>query len=334
MNEIGNRITNQFIQNYTTAKKVFRLDGNYAAVSCAASLLTSDKDMSEDRLRDAKKLVAKYSTGIVNVKNTLAKEVVAAAVAESVDPEYAAQKINEIYSSLKTITPAADFYGVPACVIFKSVNNAAYEDTVEKVRAIYKGLRKKHPFLTSYEDMVSCTLMALSGKSVEEVVEDCEDCFRILKDKYFFNNNAQTVACVLSIFPGTPEEKCKKATAVEKKFKEAKVSFGDKALASIAAVAMIVKEEDLAKYIADITEVSEELKSVRGLGNMGVGRNFRNLIAASIAAVIYSDKESVNIEGTAMGGIVSTMFAQQLTMVVCMASAISMSTVVASSSAD
>lgn len=334
MNEIGNKITNQFIQNYTAAKKVFRLDGNYAAVSCAASLLSSETPMSEDRLREAKKLVARYSTGIVNVKNTLAKEVVAAAVAESVDPEYAAQKINDIYSSLKTITPAADFYGVPACVIFKSINGSVYDSTVEKVKAIYKGLKKKHPFLTSYEDMVSCTLMALSGKSVENVVTDCEDCFMLLKDKYFFNNNAQTIACILSIFPGTPEEKCKKATVVEKKFKEAKVSFGDKALATIAAISMIVKEEDLAKYISDIAEVSETLKTVRGLGNMGVGRNFRNLIAASIAAVIYSDKESVNIEGTAVGSIVGTMFARQLTMVVCMASAISMGTMVASSSAD
>ena len=59
--------------------------------------------------------------------------------------------------------------------------------------------------------------------------------------------------------------------------KNAKVSLGDRALASVAAVSMIVKEEDLNTLIADVTEISETLKSVRGLGNMGVGKNFRNL---------------------------------------------------------
>ncbi|MBO4679736.1 MAG: DUF4003 family protein [Lachnospiraceae bacterium] len=334
MNDTATKITERFIENYNIAKRVFKLDGNYAAVSYAASLLTGDSRITEERLKEAKKLIGKYGTGFVTVKNTLAKEVVAAAVAESVDPEYAAEKINEIYSSLKKITPGADFYGVPAAVIFKNAGSAEYESTVEKVKVIYKGLKKNHPFLTSYEDVVSCTLMALSQKSVEDAVEDCEDCYRILKDKYFFNNNAQTVACVLSVFPDTPAEKCKKATSVEKALKEAKVVLGDRALAAIAAASMIVKTEDLQSYINDINEISETLKSVRGLGNMGVGRTFRNLISSSIAAVSYTEQASVNIEGVTAGSVVSAMFAQQLTMVVCMASAISMGTVVANSSGD
>ena len=334
MNANISKITDKFIHDYGTAKKVFKLDGNYAAVSYAAFLLTSNALITDERLKEAKKLIGRYSTGFVNVKNTLAKEVVAAAVAESTDPEYAAEKINDIYSSLKKITPGADYYGVPAAVIYKNVRSAEYDGIIEKVKAIYKGLKKNHPFLTSYEDVVGCTLMALSEKSIEEAIEDCEDCFRILKDKYFLNNNAQSVACILSIFPGTPEEKCKKAMAAEKKIKEAHISLGDRAPAIIATVAMTVKEEDMPQYIADIAEVSETLKTVRGLGNMGAGRKFRNLISASIAAVSYSETDATNIEGVTASGIVSTMFAQQLTMVVCMASAISMGTMAANSSTD
>ncbi|MBQ3891154.1 MAG: DUF4003 family protein, partial [Lachnospiraceae bacterium] len=225
MNDTAKRYTERFIQNFNTAKKVFKLDGNYAAVSYAAFLLTSNAVITEERLREAKKEVSRQSAGFINIKNTLAKEVAAAAVAESTDLEYAAQKINEIYDSLKKITPGADFYGVPASVIYKNVNSVEYDSIVERVRTIYKGLKKKHPFLTSYEDIIACTLMAMSGKREEEVVEDCEECFSILKDKYFINNNAQTVACILSIFPGTPAEKCKKASVVEKALKKATVSL-------------------------------------------------------------------------------------------------------------
>lgn len=334
MNDTTKRYTERFIQNFNTAKKVFKLDGNYAAVSYAAFLLTSNAVITEERLREAKKEVSRQSAGFINIKNTLAKEVASAAAAESSDLEYAAQKINEIYDSLKKITPGADFYGVPASVIFKNVSSVEYDSIVDRVRIIYKGLKKKHPFLTSYEDIIACTLMAMSGKREEEVVEDCEDCFSILKDKYFINNNAQTVACILSIFPGTPTEKCKKSATVEKALKKAGVSLGDRALASIAAVSMIVKEEDLNTLITDVTEISEELKSVRGLGNMGVGKNFRNLISLSIVAAAYSEAEAINIEGVAASSVVSTMFAQQLTMIVCMASSVSMATVAASSSSN
>ena len=333
MNDTARQFTNRFIQNFNTAKKVYKLDGSYAAVSYAASLMASDSVITEERLKEAKKLVGKYSNGFINVKNTLAKEVVAATVAESTDSEYAAQKIDEIYSSLKKITPGADFYGVPSTVIFKNVKSVEYEAIIEKVKVIYKGLKKKHPFLTSYEDVVNCTLMALTEKSAEEAIEDCEECFRILKDKYFFDNNAQTVACALSIFPGTPEEKCKKVALMEKALKEAKISLGDRAHANIAVTSMIVKVEDIQNYIKDINEISETLKTVRGLGNWGVGKRFRNLLSSSLATLVYSDVASVNIEGITADCVVSTMFTQQLTMIVCMASAVSSGIYAANSSA-
>ena len=83
MNETFNKLTSRFIDDFTTAKKVYKLDGYYAASSYAASLLGSDVKIDEDRLKEAKKLISRHSSGFVNIKSTLAKEVAAAAVAES-----------------------------------------------------------------------------------------------------------------------------------------------------------------------------------------------------------------------------------------------------------
>ncbi|MBO4824986.1 MAG: DUF4003 family protein [Lachnospiraceae bacterium] len=322
MNETLNKLTSRFIDDFTTAKKVYKLDGYYAASSYAASLLGSDVKIDENRLKEAKKLIGRHSSGFVNIKSTLAKEVAAAAVAESSDPDYAAQKINELYNTLRKICSGSDFFGVPASIVFKYVQNVHHEDTIERVNAIYKGLRKKHPFLTSYEDIVGCTLMALTDKSVEDIVNDSEECFDILKKKFVINNNAQTVACVLSLFPGTAEERCDKVIEVEKILKKAKISFGDRSLGTLATIAMVVKTEDLQNYINDVKEVSDTLKSVRGLGNLGVGRQFRNLLSSAIVTAAYSGEEKTNIEAAAVNGIVSTMFTQHLIMVACMSYAI------------
>ncbi|MBR6309463.1 MAG: DUF4003 family protein [Lachnospiraceae bacterium] len=322
MNATLSRLTKRFIDDFNTAKKVYKLDGNYAASSYAASLLGSTVPIDEERLKEAKKLISRHSAGLVNIKGTLAKEVAAAAVAESTDPDYAAQKINELYASLRKICSGSDFFGVPASIIYKSVQNVHYEQVIEKVNAVYKGLRKKHPFLTSYEDIVGCTLMALTDKSVDDIVADSEACFDILKKKFIVNNNAQTVACVLSLFAGTAEERCDKTIEVEKVLKKARISFGDRSLGTLATIAMVIKREDLQSYISDVREVSDALKSVRGLGNFGVGRQFRNLIAAAIVTVAYSEENKTNIEASAVNGIVSTMFTQHLIVVACMSYAI------------
>ena len=322
MNETLKKLTSRFIYDFNTAKKVYKLDGNYAASSYAASLIGSKVAIDEERLKEAKNLLNKNATGLVSIKGTLAKEVAAAAVAESSDPDYAAQKINELYATLRKICTGSDLFGVPASIIYKTVQNVHYEEVIEKVNAVYKGLRKKHPFLTSYEDIVSCTLMALSNKSVDEIVNDSEECFEILKQKFVINNNAQTVACVLSIFEGSAEGRCDKTIEVEKVLKKARISFGDRSLGTLATIAMVIKSEDLQSYINDVTEVSDTLKSVRGLGNFGVGRQFRNLIASAIVTVAYSEENKANIEASAVNGIVGTMFTQHLIMVACMSYAI------------
>ena len=333
MNEKLSKITDKFIENFNTARRVYKLDGNYAAISYAAFLLGNETTVTEERLKEAKKLLGTYSTGFINVKNTLAKEVAAAAVADSVDPDYAAKKINEIYSSLRKIANAADFFGVPASIIYKNAAGAGYDDVIERVKSVYNALKKNHPFITSYEDVLACTLMALCGKPVEEVVRDSEECFDIIKKEYLSGNNAQTVACLLSVFEGTPAEKCNKAIEASQVLKKAKISFDDRSISSLAAITMIVKEEDLQSYISDIGEISEKLKSVRGLGNLGVGKKFRNMLSAAIAAVAYSDDKNVNMQGAAVSSVINVMFAQQLIMVVCMASAIgSFSTVMHSPS--
>lgn len=323
MNENLSRITDTFIENYNTAKKLFRLDGNYAAISYAAFLLSKDKAVTEERLSEAKKLLGTYAKGFINIKNTLAKEVAAAAVADSTDPDHAAQKINEIYSSLRKIATGSDFFGVPAAIIYKNARPLEYDDVIERVKAVYNGIKKHHPLITSYEDVLACTLMALSGKPVEEVVQDSEECFDIIKKEYLSGNNAQTVACLLSVFDGTSAEKCEKAISASKTLKKAKISFDDRSLASLAAITMIVKEEDLQSYISDIGEISEKLKSVRGLGNLGVGKKFRNMLSAAIVAVAYSEKNNINMQGATVSSIINVMFAQHLIMVVCMAYAMS-----------
>ena len=322
MNETLSKLTSRFIDDFNTAKKVYKLDGNYAASSYAASLLGCNVPIDTERLKEARRLLNSHATGLSSIKGTLAKEVAAAAVAESSDPDYAAQKINELYSTLRKICTGSDFFGVPASLIYKAVQSAQYEEAVKKVDDIYKGLRKKHPFLTSYEDIVGCTLMALSNKSVYEIVNDSEECFEILKQKFVINNNAQTVACVLSLFEGSAEERCDKTIEVEKVLKKARISFGDRSLGTLATIAMVIKSEDLQSYINDVTEVSDTLKSVRGLGNFGVGRQFRNLIASAIVTVAYSEENKANIEASAVNGIVGTMFTQHLIMVACMSYAI------------
>ena len=80
-------------------------------------------------------------------------------------------------------------------------------------------MKNVHPFLTSGEDSIYAAMLALSEQSEEDIVDEAENCYRLLKPEFFSGNAVQSLSLVLTLCEGSAEEKC---NAVMELFRELK----------------------------------------------------------------------------------------------------------------
>ena len=89
------------------------------------------------------------------------------------------------------------------------------ESIANKTREILAALKKDHPFLTDSSDTSFVALLALTDKSVDQIVDEVNQGYGILKDKFPFHSNAvHSLAQILAISRGSVETKCDKAIEI------------------------------------------------------------------------------------------------------------------------
>lgn len=307
------KLCKNFIDNRDAIKSSFGWESVYIYPVCAA--VFTDKRQSADiekmkRCRD----ILKEQTGVFSNFRGTGKLVMISMMAVDANPEKKLKNSLQVYDALKERFFSSQYLPVASMTIADMEEPERYNEIAARTRHIYNLMKQEHPFLTSGEDSVFASLLALSGLTDEQVIQETEQCYEILKSNFFSGNAVQSLSHVLALGEGRPEEKCQRTMALYQGLKEKGYKYGTGyELATLGVLALLPAEQP--QICQDIMEVDDYLSGQKGYGVLGVGKKQRLMHAAMLVSSDYIGQSgNQTMSSAAIGGTISLIAAQQAAM--------------------
>lgn len=300
-----------FVENRNILEKKFVWDSAMIMPVCAMLHTELDKKVDIERLTECRTLLKKKVDVFSNFRSH-AELVLISKMALSDNPvEYLEQVIN-VYNMIKKHKMSSSVYTVlAAMVVVDNVDDMQRDQLIEKAAMIYTQMKKDHPFLTSSEDVSFAVLMAMSDLPEEGLMQEMENCYKILKTMFSSANAVQSLSHILAMVEKDTTVKCNEVFDLKNMFKDKKKSFDSNAISILGGLNMI--DADKENLVAEIIEVDEFLKTQKGFGFWGIGEKQRLLFAASLVMDQYgSEKNSAQV--TVISSTVTAIIAQYTAM--------------------
>lgn len=310
MRETLSAICENFIDNRDRIKGAFGWESAYIYPVCAAVFTDRRQRADAERMKYCRDIL-KENTGLFSNFRGTVKLVMISMMAADGSPEEKLRKSLQIYDSLREHFFSSQYLPVASMAIAEVAPESRYGEIAGRTRHIYDLMKSEHPFLTSGEDSVFAALLALSDLTDEQVVQETEDCYRILKPEFFSGNAVQSLSHVLALGEGSAEEKCSRVMELYRGLRERGYRYGtDYELATLGVLALLPAE--LSRVMEDIMEVDDFLARQKGYGIMGVGRKQRLMHAGMLVSGDYiGESGNLMMNSAAVGGTLCLIAAQQ-----------------------
>ena len=106
-----------------------------------------------------------------------------------------------------------------------------------RAETLYQRMKEKHKILTGWGDIPFAIDLALSTRTDDELVNDMEECHRLLDERFRKSNALQSASHVLAMLNGTPQEKTERLFGLIDAFRKRKFRSFDFMLWQTAAFA-------------------------------------------------------------------------------------------------
>ena len=295
----------QFILNRDLVKKTRKMCDIYLPPVCAHLFCTQGKTVDEERLKACLELI-KQKTGVFsNFRGTM-EMAFACILALAEEPEAALENALSAYDLLKKEFMASPYLPLAAFLLKDETDMAGY---IARGREIYQTMRKEHPFLTSTEDSVFAVMMAFSDKDNQNLIEEMEACYTLLKKDFRYGNSVQTVSHVLAISEGTPAEKTGKLIDLFETLKKSGLKYSKYyELPTLAALSTM--PVDVRQMAMDMLDVDTWLSRQKGYGFWGLAKSTRLMHTAMIVSNAYASNHS--LDAAAFTGTLTMIISQQI----------------------
>lgn len=306
-----------FADNKDLIHKVFQWDYDIMSVAGSIIFTGAGQVADEEKLKECRKILKKNAGSLSVFRNSMEIPVVCKMIL-SEDPELYLMKITEIYKKLhKGRILDSNYLALAAACIHDGQMDDQVDQIIEKTKTLMKRIEKEHPFLTSDEDTSTAALLAMTHKSVDEIIYETEECFKIMNVKFPGHKNAiQSLSHVLTVEEGDLLQKCEKVSGIYDALKRKKLKFGLES--ELAALGALVNVKATPEEIADdIFDAAEYLKKRKGFGDWDMGKQTRLLFAALMVAQASAKYDP---DTTALGSTIALVIAEEITFMLIMAS--------------
>ena len=299
-----------FIENRDAFKAAFPWESSYFYPVCASVFTDKQKVADPERLKECR-LLLKRTVGIFSNFRGTSELALVAMLAVDDDPKVKLDKAFDAYYCLKEQFFGSEYLTVASVMLADFVEPQEYGEICKRARRIFDLMKKEHPFITSSEDVVFATMLALSEKSDSDAIAECETCYSILKETFYDRNALQSLSHVLTLCDDglrTAKDKCRDTVRLYDMLKEKKNKYGTGyELATLGVLAMLPC--GIVETACDLLDVSEYLKGQKGYGFWGIGRAHRLMHAAMIVASEHLVGSGV-MAGAAVSSTISLIAAQ------------------------
>ena len=263
------------------------------------------------RMKQCKSILKKQEGLFSNFRGNMEIPVISKmALAE--DPDTYLRELLTVYGKLHEGKLFGSEYMALTALCICDGNGAGRVDEIAgKTKMLIKRMKEVHPFLTSDEDLAFTALLAMTPKTVDQIIEETEICYQTMKNQFAFHSNAvQSLSHVMTLGEGSPEEKCGKVIQIYNALANRGIKYGKEyELASLGALVNL--EIDADQLADEIAEASEYLKTRKGFGAWGMGSKPRQMFAALLVSYAHSG-ENAAMDASVLGGSLSLVIAEEV----------------------
>ncbi|MEO0651786.1 MAG: DUF4003 family protein [Planctomycetota bacterium] len=212
--------------------------------------------------------------------------------------------------------PKSEVHEALACLVLMDRVPGAVptQEQVERLNAMYRGMKEHHPYLTGRDDYAAAALLASTEDSVERVLERVERLYQALRDLRFHRGNQLQLAAHLLYFAdGTDEDLAARFRQLYDAFKAEGLWMYDGDFDEIAVLASVnVPTHDVVeRVLTDRRRLREELTP-----KPSAQQGFELASATALLTLAQlSDAPSEAFTGHQLARIVALVQAQQAAIV-------------------
>ena len=258
-------------------------------MSTAAALIFTgaDREADIDRMKECRSILNKH-TGVFSGYRDNVKLALLGEMALSDDAEQYIEDVKAVYQKLHKGHFRDNSYMVLAAMLLCGLGrlNTA-DEVIAKHNEIMQRMEKLHPFITNKEDISYVILLALSDRTVDDIVDDMETCLEYLKKTCKIgagSDSIQGLSEMLALTDGDIKEKCDRVIRLYDLLKENKkdIIWGGTVFSSLGMLTGTDEEPEV--IVNDILEADEYLKGCRLFGKDAEDKNQRLMFAELLTA--------------------------------------------------
>ena len=274
-------VCERFIQNRENVREAFKWNcSTYLTPVCAAMLAGEKEPVSLARIEECKRLLKNGVGAFSNFKGNAFPALVTQLALDE-NPQERLRKAILMHDMLKQHFYGSAYLPLAAMVLSGMVSEARFQEVAERAGCIYKKMKAEHPFLTSAEDCVYASLMALSGLTDEQLIQDAENCYKFLRGEFYDSNACQSLSHVLALCEGSSGSKCRAVFDLYHGLREKKYKYGTGyELATLGVLALLPQGK--AAVMAELSEIDTYLSMQKGYGFFGLTKKQRLMHAGML----------------------------------------------------
>lgn len=183
-----------------------------------------------------------------------------------------------------------------------------------RTQEIFQQMKTRHPWLNSNEDRVFAAILARTDRPANELTDEAERCYTILKGRFGAGKPAKSLSQVLALGEAPAEEKCAKAIRLFDALKAAGHKYGKAYhLASLGPLVLLKLPDE--QLVAEIAAADEYLAAHKGFGNFRLGAEMRRMYAAQMVLLRHT-ADSAEAQATVLGSILAFTIAMEIASIV------------------
>ena len=289
-------VCGSFITNRDALRKAVKLENIKMHILAANILTTSGVVADIDTLKSLRKIISKkfssFSNLVIKTELPLLAELYL-----SPDPEAAADKINRIYDIMKKRCGRSFYVAMLSILLSRTIDEEQAAKIAERGRVLFDAFQKKHPIITSNRDIASACLLALSDKTNEQILEECESTHALLKNAFSDSTFPQFCAYILCMTDVSPDDKATRLLELYFALKASKKKYlTGHEMEVLAALSLTdLSTGELMETVINIEAFLSKQKDYGFLSGFDEKRRLMN--AAMLATAAYGDRSltAVNI---------------------------------------
>lgn len=269
MKELLKDLCDKYLLNLGLFTDLCPLERDILYPVCASIFCTADAEFDLGKFKESLSLIKENPRMLSSFRSTM-RPLIASLLSVSDDPRGRIAQYLGCCDIMKKYFTNSERLALLAFLLIRFVSAEKMESYIRRGRQIYDRMKKEHRILTTNEDVTFAVMLAFSKKTDDQLIEDMEKSYKLLKHSAE-KNIIQSVSHVLAVDDSSPEEKCGKFLELYGNLLKKGKKYGKHyELAMLAALS--VADRDSSEIIGDLGDIDAFLaqhKAVFDLSGFG-----------------------------------------------------------------